>query len=132
MADPSWLSSSSHAVLLKSIRAIAWTDGVLVEQEKCFMERLIHRLGLSPSATELSLFWQKPNLDERFLAAEQDHFSRMFLLSKAIEMSHEDGEYTAQEAQTVRRWAAQWSIEVSEVEALEERISASHTAETFL
>lgn len=132
MADPSWLSTSPHAILLKSIRAIAWSDGTLAEEEKIFMERLILRLGLSPSAPELRLFWLQPEMDERFVPAEQDHFSRLFLLSKAVEMSYEDGAYSAQEKQLVQCWAEQWSIEAGEVEALEARISASHSADTFL
>ena len=131
MSDADWLSASPHGSLLKSLRAIAWSDGVLEEDEQLFLERLIRKLGLSPSHHDLAHFWKKPEgttpVDaDAFIPDEKDHFSRLFILSKAIEMSYEDGNYSAQEQDKIGRWAQQWGITPNDLADIEAQIKSAN------
>ena len=121
MSDPKWLSSSQHATLIKSLRAVAWADGVLESDEKIFLERLIQRVGLAPSEHELGLFWSQGQGDE-FIPNESDPFSKRFILSKAMEMSFEDGSYSERERTHIERWAQQWEISAEELQEMEAEV----------
>jgi uncharacterized tellurite resistance protein B-like protein len=122
MSDPKWLSSSPHATLIKSLRAIAWADGVLESDEKIFLERLIQRVGLEPSGHELERFWSLGR-EDAFIPNESDPFSKRFILSKAMEMSFEDGSYSERERTHIERWAKQWEISAEELEEMEAEVS---------
>lgn len=130
MPDPKWLSSSPHAMLIKSLRAIAWADGVLESDEKIFLERLIRGVGLVPSSHELSLFWAQGQ-GGGFVPEESDPFSKRFILSKAMEMSYEDGSYSERERTHIERWAQQWAISAEELQEMEAEVSAEY-ADGFL
>ena len=130
MTDPKWLASSPHATLIKSLRAIALADGVLESDERLFLERVIRKVGLTPSSHALSLFWEGGQGDA-FVPEETDPFSKRFILSKAMEMSFEDGSYSEVERANIERWAQLWSISAEELQEMEAEISAEYT-EGFL
>ena len=126
MKTPDWLSITPHASLLESLHRMAWIDGTISAEERRMLQRLVSRLGLKPLGIELHIWLEDPASSGLSVPDEADPFAQRFLLSCAIEMAYEDGEYDQSERMVVERWAAAWNIQPDEVREIEAGVIAEH------
>jgi uncharacterized tellurite resistance protein B-like protein len=124
MSLPSWLLSTRHADVLESLRQLAWSDGVLSDSERVMIVKLVNRLGINPTNEELAAWLASATSPGTHAAMVQGSFERRYLISQAIRISYEDGEYSEVEERLILDWAAGWGIDKAEVHQIEEEILA--------
>jgi hypothetical protein len=132
MPLPHWLAVSPHAEVLQSLHGVAWNDGVLSGEERVMIGALVRRLGLSPSEDELATWLDKRSDPWMGVPRIEGSFERRFLISEAIRVAYEDGDYSPEEERRFLGWAQAWGIDPDEVASLEaEHLHAKSTRDPF-
>ncbi|GEM_PF-2990256 len=119
MPLPPWLAVSPHAEELTSLHQVAWADGVLSSEERVLIGALVRRLGLAPPEEGLAAWLDKRPDPWPGVPSIEGAFERRFLISEAIRVSYEDGDYTPDEERRIQAWARAWNIDPDEVALLE-------------
>ncbi len=120
MPTPHWLAISPHADVLQSLHQVAWADGVLSTPERLMIGALVRRLGLSPTEDQLAAWLDARPDPWPGIPQVEGAFERRFLLSEAIRVAYEDGDYTPDEERRITGWAQAWGIDPDEVALLED------------
>ncbi len=128
MPLPSWLLASPHADVLESLRRLAWADGVLSPSERVQVSKLVGRLGLAPNDEELAAWLGHQPESSGEIPDVEGSFERRFLLSEAIRLAYEDGDYSEVERAHVLGWAQAWGLTPAEVKGLEEEVLAERNS----
>ncbi len=126
MSVPPWLAVSEHVEVLSGLHAIAWADGVLASAEVKLLARLVRRLGLDPGDEAIRQWLEEPPTTRWAAPQIRGAFDRRFLLSEAMAMAREDGDYTPDERHRIHTWARAWGISDDEIAAME--AEADHEA----
>jgi uncharacterized membrane protein YebE (DUF533 family) len=131
MSQPDWLRRSPHATLLRSLRLMAWADGVLVQDERDAVLALATRLGVEAGEPVLLDWLEEPPDDgggggegEEAVPGEVDPFDRRFLLAQALRLAWGDGDCDPEERSRVERWAEAWGVGAKELAVIEAEVRA--------
>ena len=82
-----------NVAILKGLVAVAWADGVFVDQEKQALEGLLAAFGATEEeATELREYAREPRTLEDISLTDLSADDRRMLLSHAVLLSWVDGE----------------------------------------
>jgi len=127
MNNVDWIELSPHASLIHALRAVAWADHVVEDEEIIWASQLLERLGVEVNQ-EVFRHWMNTRPPDRS-PEESDTFNRLFLLDEAVRLAWADGSYDATERKRIARWARQWSVSDAKLEAIEADVAASANSE---
>ena len=93
-------SAQDRRSLIAMMCKVAWADGVIQDEERAYVEKLIVRLGGEPVKQEELDTWLRDGVPENVLQALPDELKQMFFY-EALRLSEVDGDLDAAEQEAL-------------------------------